>query len=367
MYSKDLKYMMVLSLVEGVGPVNAKRLVAYCGSAEQVFKEKKSALEAIPGIGEYSAKCVIKQFPMDRVEQEIKFMEKNEISACSYLDKNYPQRLRNCEDGPIVLYAKGKMDVNVPRVVSIVGTRKPTDYGRDFTEKLVKELKDADVLVVSGLAYGIDITAHRAAMQNNLQTIGVVAHGLDEIYPGVHRSASEKMMHNGGLLTEYMSDTNPDKENFPSRNRIVAGMSDAVIVIETAIKGGSMITANLGNDYNRDVFALPGKITDELSVGCNRLIRSNRAALMESPKDFIDAMGWQPSSKKQKNIQHQLFIDLDEREQKVMDLLKDKGNTGVDILSVESGMAMSQLSSVLLTMEFKGIIRSLPGKIYTLA
>lgn len=367
MYNKDLKYMMVLSLVEGVGPVNAKRLVAYCGSAEQVFKEKKSSLEKIPGIGEYSAKCVVKQFPMDRVEQEIKFMEKHDVQACSYLDKNYPQRLRNCEDGPIVLYSKGNTDVNVPRVVSIVGTRKPTDYGKDFTEKIVKELKDADVLVLSGLAYGIDITAHRAAMQNNLQTVGVVAHGLDEIYPGVHRSAAEKMMHNGGILTEYMSNTNPDKENFPSRNRIVAGMSDAVIVIETAVKGGSMITANLGNDYNRDVFALPGKITDEVSAGCNRLIRSNRAALLESPKDFIEAMGWQPSSKKQKHIQQQLFIDLDEREQKVMDLLKNKGNTGVDILAVESGIAMSQLSSLLLTMEFKGIIRSLPGKMYTLA
>jgi DNA processing protein len=260
------------------------------------------------------------------------------------------------------------MDLNVPRVVSIVGTRKPTDYGREFTEKLVKELVQCDVLVLSGLAYGIDITAHRAALQNELQTVAVVAHGMDEVYPGTHRSVAEKMMRHGGMLSEYMSDTNPDKENFPSRNRIVAGMSDAIIVIETALKGGSMITANLGNDYNRDVFALPGKITDEASIGCNRLIRSNRAALMESPQDFIEAMGWQPSKKdKNKSIQPQLFVDLDETEMKLINLIKSNGNTGIDLLSVESGITMSQLSALLLNLEFKGAVRSLPGKIYTLA
>lgn len=366
MIKEELIHMMALSLVENVGPVNAKRLVAYCGSAEEVFKQKKSALELVPGVGEFIARSILKSTPMSRVEQELKFIEKNNISVFSYLDKEYPQRLKFAEDGPIVLYSKGKMDLNVPRVVSIVGTRKPTEYGREFTEKLVKELVQCDVMILSGLAYGIDITAHRAALQNDLQTVAVVAHGMDEIYPGTHRSVMEKMMHNGGMLSEYMSDTNPDKENFPSRNRIVAGMSDAIIVIETALKGGSMITANLGNDYNRDVFALPGKITDEYSVGCNRLIRSNRAALMESPQDFIEAMGWQPSKKK-KNIQPELFMDLDETELKLLNLIKEKGNTGIDLLSVESGITMSQLSALLLNLEFKGAVKSLPGKIYALA
>jgi len=363
---EELIHMMALSLVDNVGPVNAKRLVAYCGSAEAVFKQKKSALELVPGVGEFIARSVLKSSPMNRVEQELKFIEKNKIQVFSYLDKDYPQRLKFAEDGPIVLYAKGKMDLNVPRVVSIVGTRKPTDYGKEFTEKLVKELVQCDVLVLSGLAYGIDITAHRSAIQNDLQTVAVVAHGMDDIYPGTHRSVVEKMMNNGGMLSEYMSETNPDKENFPSRNRIVAGMSDAIIVIETALKGGSFITANLGNDYNRDVFALPGRITDEYSIGCNRLIRSNRAALMESPQDFIEAMGWQPSKKK-KNVQPELFMDLDETELKLINLIKVKGNTGIDILSVESGITMSQLSAILLNLEFKGAVRSLPGKIYTLA
>lgn len=366
MIKEELIHMMALSLVENVGPVNAKRLVAYCGSAEEVFKQKKSALELVPGVGEFIARSVLKSTPMSRVEQELKFIEKNDIQVYSYLDKDYPQRLKFAEDGPIVLYSKGKMNLNVPRVVSIVGTRKPTDYGKEFTEKLVKELVQSDVMILSGLAYGIDITAHRAALQNDIQTVAVVAHGMDDIYPGTHRSVVEKMMRNGGMLSEYMSDTNPDKENFPSRNRIVAGMSDAIIVIETALKGGSFITANLGNDYNRDVFALPGRITDEYSVGCNRLIRSNRAALMESPQDFIEAMGWQPSKKK-KNVQPELFMDLDETELKLINLIKSKGNSGIDLLSVESGIIMSQLSALLLNLEFKGAVKSLPGKIYTLA
>jgi len=365
---EELIHMMALSLVENVGPVNAKRLVAYCGSAEAVFKQKKSELELIPGVGTFIANSVLKSSTMSRVEQELKFIEKNDIQVYSYLEKDYPQRLKFAEDGPIVLYSKGKMDLNVPRVVSIVGTRKPTDYGKEFTEKLVKELVQSDVMVLSGLAYGIDITAHRAALQNELQTVAVVAHGMDDVYPGTHRSVVEKMMRNGGMLSEYMSDTNPDKENFPSRNRIVAGMSDAIIVIETALKGGSFITANLGNDYNRDVFALPGRITDEYSVGCNRLIRSNRAALMESPQDFIEAMGWQPSkNSKNKSIQPELFMELDETEMKLINLIKSKGNSGIDLLSVESGITMSQLSALLLNLEFKGAVRSLPGKIYTLA
>jgi DNA processing protein len=229
---EELKYIMALSMVEGVGPVNAKRLVAYCGSAQEIFQQKVSSLEKIPGIGSFMAKAVKIGKTLDRVEEEMKFMQKNEITPVTFYDKSYPQRLKYCEDGPIVLYAKGNLDLNVSRIVSIVGTRQPTEYGKEFTEKLVRELVEANVMVLSGLAYGIDVTAHRAAVLHDIQTIAVVAHGLDTIYPGTHRSVAEKMMRNGGLLTEYMSDTNPDKENFPSRNRIVAGMADATIVIK---------------------------------------------------------------------------------------------------------------------------------------
>lgn len=359
--------MMALSEVKNVGPMNAKKLIAYCGSAEEVFKQTKKALELIPGIGEITAKSLLKYVSFDRVEKEREFIEKNNISALTFLDKRYPQRLKNCEDGPIVIYTKGEMNLNHTRVVSVVGTRQPTDYGKEFTEKLIQALKEIDVMVLSGLAYGIDVTAHRACVKNNISTIGVVAHGLDRVYPSVHTSLSEKMQKNGGLLTEYMSETNPDRENFPSRNRIVAGMADATIVVETSLKGGSIITANLANDYNRDVFALPGRITDEYSVGCNRLIRSNRAALIETPEDFIMAMGWQTSVEKKKNIQSELFIELNDSEKEVVDLLKQKGNTPIDTLSIEAKIPMSQLSSLLLTLEFKGAVRSLPGKIYTLA
>lgn len=358
---------MALSEVKNVGPVNAKKLIAYCGSAEEVFRQKKKALELIPGIGEITAKSLLKYDSFERVENELEFIQKNKISALTFLDKRYPQRLRNCEDGPIVIYTKGEMNLNSSKVVSVVGTRNPTLYGKEFTEKLMEELKKIDVVVLSGLAYGIDVTTHRACVKNNISTIGVVAHGLDRIYPSTHYSIAEKMQSNGGILTEYMSDTNPDRENFPSRNRIVAGMADATIVIETSLKGGSMITANLANDYNRDVFALPGRITDEYSVGCNRLIRSNRAALIETPEDFIVAMGWQPSEKKKKDVQAELFIELNETEKGVIDLLKLKGNTAIDILSIEAKIPMSHLSSTLLALEFKGAVRSLPGKIYTLA
>lgn len=367
MRQEDLKYIMALSEVKNVGPMNAKKLIAYCGSAEEVFKQKKSSLEKIPGIGEFTAKSLLKGRSFERVENELEFIKKNHISALTFLDKRYPQRLKNCEDGPIVIYTKGEMNLNSSRVVSIVGTRQPTEYGKEFTEKLIQVLKEIDVVVLSGLAYGIDVTTHRACVKNNISTIGVVAHGLDRIYPSVHTSLAEKMQKNGGILTEYMSNTNPDRENFPSRNRIVAGMADATIVIETSLKGGSIITANLANDYNRDVFALPGRITDEYSVGCNRLIRSNRAALMETPEDFIAAMGWQTTPNKKKDIQAELFIELNEAEKGIIDILKLKGNAAIDILSIEAKIPMSHLSSTLLALEFKGAVRSLPGKIYTLA
>jgi len=364
---EDLKFAIGLTLIEGVGPVTAKKLIAYCGSAEAVFVEKKAKLVKIPDIGEYTARKVVKADVLDRAEKELIFIRKNKITPHFYLDDSYPQRLKYCEDGPLVLFSLGKMKMNENKIISIVGTRKPTEYGKSFCEKLVSDLAEQHVTVVSGLAYGIDICAHRACVQNNLPTIGVLAHGLDMIYPSAHRSTAKKMLENGGLLTEFLSKTNPDKENFPKRNRIVAGMTDATLVIETSVKGGSVITANLANDYNRDVYALPGRAGDEYSAGCNFLIKSNRAALFESAEDIVKMMGWEKKDEKnKKQVQQKLFMDLDENEKIIVDFLKEKGDSQLDVIAMETESPVSKISSLLLTLEFKGIVRSMPGKKYCL-
>lgn len=367
MLDEDLKFAIGLTLIEGVGPVTAKKLIAYCGSAEAVFSEKKNKLVKIPDIGEYTARNVVKSDVLDRAEKELIFIKKNKISTHFYLQDSYPQRLKYCEDGPLVLFSLGKMNMNENKMISIVGTRKPTEYGKSFCEKLVNELEEHHVTVVSGLAYGIDICAHRSCVQNNLPTIGVLAHGLDQIYPSVHRSTAKKMLENGGLLTEFLSKTNPDKENFPKRNRIVAGMTDATLVIETTRKGGSVITANLANDYNRDVYALPGRSGDEFSSGCNFLIKSNRAALFESAEDIVKMMGWEKKDeKKKKQIQQKLFMELDENEKRIVDHLKSNGDSQLDVIALQTESPVSKISSLLLTLEFKGIVRSMPGKKYGL-
>ncbi|MFZ5551931.1 MAG: DNA-processing protein DprA [Bacteroidota bacterium] len=368
MLDEDLKFAIGLTLIEGVGPVTAKKLIAYCGSAEAVFGEKKNKLVKIPDVGEYTARNVVKADVLDRAEKELAFIRKNKIDTHFYLEDSYPQRLKYCEDGPLVLFSLGKMNMNENKTVSIVGTRRPTGYGKSFCEKLVGELAEHGITVVSGLAYGIDISAHRACVQHNIQTIGVLAHGLDMIYPSAHRQTAKKMLENGGLLTEFLSHTNPDKENFPKRNRIVAGMTDATIVIETGKKGGSVITANLANDYNRDVFALPGRAGDEFSEGCNFLIKSNRAALFESAEDILKLMGWEKKAEKQKEqVQQKLLIALDENEKTIVDLLKEKGETQLDFIALATESPVSKISSLLLTLEFKGIVRSMPGKKYSLA
>ncbi|NMD16070.1 MAG: DNA-protecting protein DprA, partial [Bacteroidales bacterium] len=270
----SLLYEIALTLIPGVGDINGKKLVNYCGSAEAVFKEKKSALMRIPGIGEYTANAILNTKPFDRAQQEIEFIKKYKVNVFYYKDKNYPLRLRNCEDAPILIYYKGTESLNPPLSLSIVGTRRATDYGKWYIDKLMEALSSYSVVIISGLAFGIDTAAHRSALEHGLPTIAILGHGLDRIYPSQNRQLAKKILDHGGLLTDFPSQTKPDRENFPKRNRIIAGLCDALLVIETGIKGGSLITADIANSYNRDVFALPGRFGDQMSEGCNWLIRT---------------------------------------------------------------------------------------------
>jgi DNA processing protein len=364
--NEPLKYRIALTLIPNIGDILARRLVAYCGSVEAVFSERKAALEKIPGIGTVYAKAVLGQTVFSRAEEEIKFIERNGITPLFYLDAAYPKRLTHCEDSPVMLYMKGDADLNTEKIISIVGTREATDYGRELCEKLVADLAVFNPLIVSGLAYGIDVYAHKAAMDNGLQTIGVFAHGLDKVYPAVHKQVAERMMKQGGLLSDFTSNTKPDRENFPRRNRIVAGIADATIVVESKKDGGSLITADIANSYNRDVFAFPGRIGDEASEGCNAIIRQNKAALIQSAEDVIYIMGWEQLKKKAAPVQRQLFVELKPEEEILVNVLKEKNTVNVDEICHLAKMPMSRVSSLLLTLEFSGIVRSLPGKMYKL-
>ncbi len=361
----DLLYKIGITLIPSIGSVNGKKLVSYCGGAEAVFKEKKSALLKIPGIGKNTVRNIVNHSVLKRAEKEISFIKKYSIQPLFYTDESYPQRMFHCEDGPVMIYYNGNRDLNHQRVLAVVGTRRSTSYGKVQCEKIIEGLQDADVMIVSGLAYGIDSCAHKNALNNNLPTVGILGHGLDRVYPSENRNLAAAMMENGGLLTEFMSETIPDRENFPKRNRIIAGMADAVLVVESGIKGGAIITADIAFSYSRDVFALPGKIGAPYSKGCNFLIKTNRAALVESAKDITNIMNWENIENKQP-AQTELFVNLTEEEQKLVDILTETGENGIDELMAKSKIPVSQVSSILLNLEFKGIVISLPGKRYKL-
>lgn len=363
--TNDLLYQISLTLVPNIGPVQAKILTEHFGNAEDIFKASKKELGNIEGIGEVRAKCIKMFDDFSFAEKEIAFVEKYKIQTLFLKDKNYPKRLLNCYDSPTLLYYRGNADVNSSKIINIIGTRNNTDYGRQVTEELITELQNFHVLIVSGLAYGIDVIAHKAAVQNNLPTIGVLAHGLDIIYPSAHASLAKQMLLNGGLLTEFKKETLPDKHNFPRRNRIVAGMSDATIVIETAIKGGSMITAELANGYNRDVFAFPGKVTDAKSAGCNHLIKNNKAILLTDATYLIEMLGWNTKKSKPKK-QKELFITLSSEEQVLVDILKEKETAHIDEIFLRSGLTSSTVAAAMLNLEFQNVVASLPGKMYKL-
>lgn len=361
----ELLYQVALTMVPNIGPVQAKVLTERFGTAENIFNAKRKSLGSADNIGDVRAKSIKEFSDFAAAEEEIKFIEKFKIRPLFLTDTDYPKRLLNCYDCPVLLYYKGNADLNASKVISIIGTRNYTAQGRDLTEKLVEGLKTYNVIICSGLAYGIDAIAHRAALQNDLHTVGVLAHGLQTVYPGQHKNLAKEICAHGGLLTEFSSKAKPDKHNFPKRNRIVAGMADATIVMETAIKGGSMITAELANNYNRDVFAYPGRATDIKSEGCNFLIKNNRAALITCAGDLIEQMGWQ-ERKSAKPVQRQLFIELSADEKQIVDMLQTKGAMHIDDINFSSRMSSSAVAAAILSLELQSVIIALPGKMYAI-
>lgn len=365
MNTTKLHYQIALTLLEGIGPKRAKDLIAYTGSVEGIFEEKKSILSKVPGIGFNIIKNMNAKDALKRAELELIEIEKRKINPVFYLDKEFPRRLKHCIDSPLMVYYKGEMRTNATKSIAIVGTRKITEYGKSILDELFQSFHGLDIQIVSGLAYGVDIYTHRKALEHKLETVGVMAHGLDRIYPALHKNSALKMMDHGGLMTEYLTGTNPDRENFPMRNRIVAGMTDATIVIESGERGGSLITAELANDYNRDVFAYPGNVFQEFSKGCNKLIKFDKANLVRSGSEIIQMLGWE-EQKKENVIQTQLFHELSNDEQNVVDILNLENELSIDLLSMKLEKPVSFLSALLLNLEFSGVIRSLPGKKYRL-
>jgi len=372
MNDENLKYKIGITLIKGIGSNLAKNLIAYIGSAEGVFKEKQQNFAKIPGIGEIVSKQlasqVISREALKRAEQEIDFITKNNIQTYYYTDRDYPFRLKECPDSPLMIFSKGNCNLNNGKFIGIVGTRNATETGKDNCKKLIGDLADAvpTATIVSGLAYGVDICAHKTSLDVGLPTIGVIGHGLDRIYPEVHRPTAVKMVQQGALLTEYLSQTNPDKQNFVQRNRIIAGLCDAVVVVESGIKGGALITAEIANDYNRDVFTFPGRVTDEWSKGCHALIKNNKASLIESADDILRIMSWGKLDQNSRpTVQTALFRDLSDDEQGIVSILRQNSD-GIQFneLAIQLEKPISRISSLLLEMEFKGLVRCFPGNLY---
>lgn len=361
----NLEHQIALTLLTGGGKKKIRKILSHFDEISTFFKATKHQLKTIPGIGEKFLQQLDRNKALRDAEKYIAYFEKYNIEPLYYKHPDFPYRLNQCDDAPILVYTKGTLDCNRTRVVAIVGTRDASSYGRKILEELIHSFVGKDIVVVSGLAYGIDIYAHKLCTELGVQTIGVLGHGLDRIYPQVHTHIAEKMMENGGLLTEFLPGSNPDRENFPMRNRIVAGMCDATIVIESGEKGGSLITAELANDYARDVFAFPGDITREYSKGCNYLIQKNKAHLITSSNDFFEIMNW---TDKQVPIhsQLQLFTELTESELKIVTILKENLEVSIDVLAIKTEIPIHKMSGLLLELELKGIIKALPGKRFRL-
>ena len=367
---ENLKYKLALTLIPKVGNANARKLISYFGSAKAIFDTSYRELKQIPGLSEQFARYITQDDYITKAEKELEFIKNHDITPLFFLDENYPERLKHCPDAPVVLYVKGNADLNPPKILSVVGTRNCTQYGIDNCNNLIDGLADRNhnITIVSGLAYGIDICAHRAALRNNLPTIAAFGHGFDRVYPSSHRKDAVNIIEqNGGLITEYMSKSIYDSRKFLQRNRIIAGIADAVVVVESGIKGGALVTADIANSYSRDVFAFPGRIDDEYSLGCNKLIKHNKAAIIENVEDMEYFMNWNPAEEPQKPRQRVLFQELSEEEKTVGKILKEGGKLPIDTISLQANMPMSQVSSLLLNLEFTGIVRNLPGKYFELA
>ena len=368
MASEERLYLVGLTILKGVGDVLSRHLLHYFDSAEDIFKAKRHLLEKVPGIGVYTAEQIDKARPeaLNRAEKELVFVDKNKIRLYSITDDDYPERLKECQDAPVVFYYKGAANLSAAKIISVVGTRRVTDYGRKCTEELIRNMSQMfpELLVVSGLAYGVDVCAHRSALKNNIATVGVLAHGLDRIYPAVHRNTAAEMIKSGGLLTDFMSETNPDRENFLQRNRLIAGLADATIVVESAEKGGSLVTADIAFSYGRDVYAFPGRTTDGCSLGCNRLIQMNKAGLISSAKDLVMSLCWDSDAKA---INKQSTLPFPEKpDHPVIRLLEEKGEFHVNQLAAEMNLPIHKLTPTLFELELEGHIKALPGGVYKL-
>ena len=367
-----MESLLTLLSIRGIGSIRARHLIEAFGSAQAVLDAPKDQLLQLGNIGQLILERVSDPKTEKRIEDELAFIEKNHIRPLIYGEEGYPKRLLECEDAPALLFQLGDTPLDETHIISIVGTRNCTQYGRELVHRFVSELHEAfpNIIIVSGLALGIDVESHKAALNCGARTVGVIAHGLDRIYPSQHRSVAKEMLLNqGSLITEYMTGTEPERGNFLARNRIIAGLSDAVIVAESKDKGGSLVTASIALDYNRDVFAFPGRVGDSRSEGCNRLIRLNRAGLITCAQDFIEAMSWSTSSAKQKSIQHSIPFEeenLSRNARLITDALRDRGDLLLSQLSEATGLDHSTLYEELLDLEMDGKIRSTPGGLYQL-
>lgn len=352
-----------------VGDILVKKLIATVGSAAEVYREKKYLLHKINGIGKSTIEQIFDPSTLRKAQIELEHINKNKTKFRYFLNDDYPKNLQHCIDAPILLFEDGNIDLSNQRIISIVGTRNMTRYGREFCEQFIEDLVPYNPIIVSGFAYGVDICAHKSAISNSLQTIAVLAHGFDHIYPKIHKKYIHMVNANGGFFTEFFHDESPYRENFLKRNRVVAGLSQATIIIESAEKGGSLVTADIANSYNRDVFAVPGRVSDSLSKGCNDLIRNHRAHLLHSAEDIVKHLNWDLPNKKtslQKVIQKQLFFDLSSEEEKICNYLRDHGQQMLDMIAVETDIPVRQMATLLLNLELNGIIRPLPGKVFEL-
>lgn len=362
---RELRYTLALQRIPNLGDISAKKLLRKVGSAEGVFNEKKTNLAKIDGIGVVRLKDFNLKHQLEQADEEIRYIEDNKVDWCYFQDKNYPEKLKHCLDGPILLFQRGNIDLVNKKIISIVGTRKITTYGSNFCQNLIDELSPLNPIIVSGMAYGVDICAHKAAIENNLQTIGCLAHGLNQIYPKDHKKYIKKIEENGGFFTEFWSSDKFDKTNFLKRNRIIAGLSEATIVIESAEKGGSLVTADIAHSYNREVFALPGRATDAQSKGCNNLIKLQKAQVLTTSADIIYQLGWELKEPTQPR-QTQLFVELDEEEKAIYRFLKEREKELLDTIALECNMPVFKVATVLMNMELKGVVRPLPGKLFQL-
>ena len=364
MNEEELLYALALQKAKNVGDTLAKKLIQHCGSPKNVWNSKLSSLSKIHGIGTVRLNNFKESNLLKRAERELHYLKENNIEIWYFTDENYPERLKHCVDGPLLLFKRGKSSLIQKRIISVVGTRNMTVYGREFVEKLMSDLKPFNPLIVSGFAYGVDIWAHREALKNNLETAAVLAHGFEEVYPKVHKKYIPEVFQNGAFLTDAWHDDELIRESFLKRNRIVAGISEATIVIESAESGGSLVTADIANSYNRDVLAVPGRSIDPFSKGCNDLIKMNKAALFSETKDLIEMLNWEEDSAEVPVIQKQLFIELELEEQLIYDYLHEHGKQVIDIIALECKMPIHKTSTVLFNMEMKGVVRPFPGKLF---